>query len=441
MTVTTQFPGLEPGTVLADKYRVERVLGRGGMGVVVAATHLRLEQTVAIKVLQTESIADAVTVERFLREARAAARIESEHVARVFDVGLLDPSVPYIVMEYLSGKDLSDRETCATASLRDIVDWVMQACEAVAEAHAHGIVHRDLKPANLFLAKRLAGPPVVKVLDFGLAKAPPSDAANGRAWRTQSFAVMGTPRYMSPEQMRCAKQADERSDIWSMGAVLFEMLTGKPAFDAQSLAELCAMVAADPLPSLRDLRPEIPEGLEHVVAWCMEKRPEDRPQTMAALAEALVPFGSEYAASSAEKIRSVLGTSAYPAPYLAHSSEPPMPRPPAARGRFVALLVSALAALALLAGVGAVLWGRSVPQDSPPDNLATTSASGPHPLPSTAESAEPAPAPYVASASGSPSVASSRPVRPTVSPAPPTPSRSVRPVPRDLDEEPLLDRQ
>jgi len=441
MTLRIELPDLQPGTVLADKYRVERVIGRGGMGVVVAARHLRLEQTVAIKLLQTESIGDPVAVERFLREARAAAHIESEHVARVFDVGVLDPSVPYIVMEFLSGKDLSDRETCATATPRDIVDWVMQACEAVAEAHAHGIVHRDLKPANLFLAKRLAGPPIVKVLDFGLAKAPPSDATEGPAWQTQSFAVMGTPRYMSPEQMRSAKQVDERTDIWAMGAVLFEMLAGKPAFDAQSLAELCAMVAADPLPSLRALRPEVPEGLERVVRWCMEKRPEDRPRTMAVLAEALVPFGSEHAAASTERIRSVLGTSTPARPIPARLAEAPMPRRPTARGRFVALLVTA--ALALLAGVGVALWGRSVPQDLPPDNLATTSASGPHPLPSTAESAEPAPAPYVASASGSPSVASSRPVRPTVSPgpAPPTPSRSVRPVPSDLDEEPLLDRR
>jgi serine/threonine-protein kinase len=443
MTLRIEFPDLQPGTVLADKYRVERVLGRGGMGVVVAARHLRLEQTVAIKLLQTEDVADTVAVERFLREARAAARIESEHVVRVFDVGVLDPSVPYIVMEYLSGTDLSDRETCATATPRDIVDWVMQACEAVAEAHAHGIVHRDLKPANLFLAKRLAGPPIVKVLDFGLAKAPPSDATHGPAWQTQSFAVMGTPRYMSPEQMRSAKQVDERTDIWAMGAVLFELLAGKPAFDAQSLAELCAMVASDPLPSLRALRPEVPEGLERVVGWCMEKRPEDRPRTMAELAEALVPFGSSLSASSADRIRSVLGTSCHVRPSSGRSAEAPPHRRSAARGRIVASLVTAAVGLVLLAGAGVALWVRSGPQESFPDVLEKTSASGPQSLPSPVECAEPAPAPYVASASGAPSVASSHPVRPTASPgsAPPTPSRTVRPVPSDLDEEPLLDRR
>ncbi len=435
MTQSPQLAELQPGTVLADKYRVERVLGRGGMGVVVAVKHLHLDQTVAIKVLQMERSAEPLAVERFLLEARAAARIESEHVVRVFDVGLLGDSLPYMVMECLSGTDFSDHATWASASLRDKVDWVMQACEAVAEAHAHGIVHRDLKPANLFLAKRLAGPPIVKVLDFGLAKAAPSDNSDKPNWQTQSFAVVGTPRYMSPEQMRSAKEVDERTDIWAVGAILFEMLAGKPAFDAESLGELCAMVAADPLPSLRDLRPEVPEGMERVIGWCMEKRPEDRPQNMAALAEALVPFGSESAAMSAEKIRRVLGTN--PLPHPARPADV-TPRRSADRRRLLALLATAAAATALLVGVAALLWRTSVPRESLTDNAAATPASGPLELPSAAEP----PIPHSASALDSPSVASSRPL-PTRSPGPTAPAspRTVRSVPGDLDEEPLLDRR
>lgn len=282
----------QPGDVLAGKYRVERLLGVGGMGVVVAAQHVELGQTVAVKLMLPSVGVDAVAVERFLREARAAARIQSDHVVRVFDVGKLESGAPYMVMEMLRGADLAEvLHDRGSLSVGDAVDYVLQACDALAQAHAMGIVHRDLKPSNLFLATRSDGAPLVKVLDFGISKSTAQGAdAPGAHALTATNTVMGSPMYMSPEQVRNSKQIDGRSDIWSLGIILHELLSGAPAFRADTLPGICAAIIADSPAPLRELRPDAPGGLLAVVDRCLEKDASRRYASIGELAAALVPF-------------------------------------------------------------------------------------------------------------------------------------------------------
>src|SRR6187402_3368467 len=246
------------GQVVAQKYRVDRVIGQGGMGVVVAGFHLELDQPVAIKFLVTESGLESEGAERFRREARAAAKIHSEHVARVFDIGLLDERLPYMVMELLNGNDLEHEiDRRGALPVAEATGYLLQAIDAVAEAHSAGIVHRDLKPTNLFLAQRADGSRIVKVLDFGISK------LVGPGWGpdaalTRSASIFGSPLYMSPEQMRSSKDVDVRSDIWSLGAILYELIAGQPPYVADSMPALClAIISAPPRP-LRELVPAAP---------------------------------------------------------------------------------------------------------------------------------------------------------------------------------------
>jgi serine/threonine-protein kinase len=279
---------------LVGKYRVESVLGRGGMGVVLLVEHIELGQKMAIKLMTPGVIEDQQAVARFLREARSAAALQSEHVVRIFDVGTLESGSPYMVMELLRGDDLSTvLLNSGRLEIREAVDYVLQACHAIAEAHAMGIVHRDLKPSNLFLARRSDGSPLVKVLDFGISKAMDADAGNPfSANLTATSAVMGSPLYMSPEQVRNAKQVDARADIWSLGVILHELLTGSPAFQADTLPGICAAIIADDPPLLRSLRPDAPAELEAVVARCLEKSVRSRFQTTRDLMLALRGFAS-----------------------------------------------------------------------------------------------------------------------------------------------------
>jgi serine/threonine-protein kinase len=274
------------GEVIAGKFQVDRVIGRGGMGCVVAATHVHLGQRVALKFLLPELATQRAVVERFLREARASAQLRGEHVCRVSDVGVLDTGAPYFVMELLDGRDLASvLATHGPMPVPVLADYVVQACVGLAEAHAAQIVHRDLKPGNLFLAYRPDGTPLIKIVDFGIAK----DATSVNLQLTRTDAVMGSPGYMSPEQLRSSRLADARSDIWALGVILFELSTGRPPFTAESITDLALRIAIDPTPALRG--PSIPPGFDQVVYRCLEKDPARRFPDVAQLAAALAPFG------------------------------------------------------------------------------------------------------------------------------------------------------
>ncbi|MGC4090402.1 MAG: serine/threonine-protein kinase [Polyangiaceae bacterium] len=292
------------GQLVAGKYRVERVIGSGAMGVVVAAWHVELAQRVAVKFVRPEAMGLRDAEERFRREARAAARIRSEHVGRVMDVGALDGGVPYMVMEFLDGHDLADElYRRGPLPVAESAGYLLEAIEALAEAHAAGIVHRDLKPANLFLSRRADATRIVKILDFGVSKATgnrPGDMA-----LTQHAAMIGSPLYMAPEQMRSARDVDARADIWSLGIILFELISGRPPYLGDSIPELVSAMA-EPPPSLRTLRGDVPEALARVISRCLEKDPNRRYSDVAALGAELVEFAPT-ARVHAERARRVLG--------------------------------------------------------------------------------------------------------------------------------------
>lgn len=281
---------VQPGDILLGKYRVERVLGQGGMGVVVAVRHVQLGELFAIKMLLPSARKNPDATERFLREARASARLKGEHVARVHDVGSLDDGAPYMVMEYLTGDDLKQiLKRQGPFPLNELALFLHQTCEAVAEAHALGIVHRDLKPANLFLTRKPNGAPCVKVLDFGISKElEPAEGAMSDLTKTGTF--MGSPPYMSPEQMADIKATDRRSDIWSLGIILYELSTGQLPFRAQAATELVAKVLTTEPPAPSELCPDIPPTFDAIVARCLEKKPDARYQTPEELAADLEPL-------------------------------------------------------------------------------------------------------------------------------------------------------
>jgi serine/threonine-protein kinase len=296
-----------PGQIIAGKYLVDRVLGTGGMGVVVAARHHQLGQWVAIKFMRGEADHDSGAVSRFVREARAAVALSSEHAAKVLDVGTLETGAPYIVMEYLAGIDLGEvlRQN-GPLSVVDAVDAVLQASEAVAEAHSLGIVHRDLKPSNLFVSKRVGGGPLIKVLDFGISKMIDPTAAVGDSL-TASGSVMGSPGYMSPEQVRSSKEVDPRTDIWALGVILYELLTGVAPFRADSIGETFARILSESPAPIRAIRPEIPEGLATVIAQCLEREPSRRASSVGELAAKLLPFASPDAGVAVKRILRLSG--------------------------------------------------------------------------------------------------------------------------------------
>lgn len=301
-------PPVAPGDVLAGKYCVERVLGFGGMGVVVAALHMQLGQHVALKFLLPDGMANPQVVQRFEREARAAAQLRSEHVARVIDVGRMEAGTPYIVMELLNGQDMGDLLIdSGPLSEVDACDYVLQACEAIAEAHTIGIVHRDLKPKNLFVTRRVDGAPLIKVLDFGISKV--SGAADLNL--TGTAEIIGSPNYMSPEQLRASRDVDPRSDIWSIGAILYELLGGRVPFVAETLTQLCSMVLTEPPRPLEELRPEVHPELRRVIAKCLEKDPANRFRNVGELAMALAPFASAAGSTLASRVAVVAGSGRY----------------------------------------------------------------------------------------------------------------------------------
>jgi serine/threonine-protein kinase len=279
----------EPDQVLLGRYRIERTLGSGGMGIVLRAVHVDLDTHVAIKILHGEVAQNPEAASRFLREAQAASKLRSEFVARVTDFGRLADGQPFMVMELLEGEDFEAILRRGPLATTDAVDAVLHAAAALAEAHAAGIVHRDIKPSNLFRTERPDGSSCVKVLDFGISKV--IDPLGDRGL-TQTGRALGTPLYMSPEQLRSPKDVDARTDVWSLGVVLHEMLAGEPPFLADQIGELVVRILEGAPAALEASRDDVPAALGAIVRSCLEKDRTKRVAGMRELAELLAPYAS-----------------------------------------------------------------------------------------------------------------------------------------------------
>jgi serine/threonine-protein kinase len=291
---------IRSGDTVNGKYRIESLLGEGGAGTVFVARNLELDERVALKFLKPELLAEPDVVSRFLREAKTASAIKDEYVSVVYDVGTTPHGVPFLVMEYLEGQDLRTiLDANGPLSTRDAAEFMMQACEAIAVAHASGVVHRDLKPENLFVTRR-SGMNMLKVLDFGVASGALGAELLGCA------GPLGTPVYMPPEQMRCQANVDARSDIWSLGIVLYEILTNTAPFAGHTMLELCAAVLETRPESVRTRRPDVPEGMNAIIEKCLQKDPSKRYRNVAELACELMPFAPRRARICAERAAKAL---------------------------------------------------------------------------------------------------------------------------------------
>jgi eukaryotic-like serine/threonine-protein kinase len=297
---------LAPGEVVAGKYRIEETAGKGGMAIVYAARHLVLDQRVAVKVLVAHSLKDEVTTERFVREAQAAARLQSEHAARVIDVGVLATGQPYLVMEYLEGCDLAELlELSGPIEVPELVDYMLQALEGIAHAHAARIVHRDIKPSNLFITLRPDGSNTIKVLDFGISKST-VEHVDPQVTKLTGNVVLGSPAYMSPEQVRNASSVDGRSDVWSLGVSMYELLTGRMPFEGDGVGAILAAILEADAVLVHELRPQVPLALSEVIARCLRRKLDDRWADVGELARALAPFGTGAWAAYPERIAATL---------------------------------------------------------------------------------------------------------------------------------------
>jgi serine/threonine-protein kinase len=293
------------GEILAGKYRVERVLGAGAMGVVLRVTRLGADGILALKFLRPSVARDAVAAKRFLREAAAAGRIQSRHVVKILEVGELASGAPYLVMEYLDGATLASHlEGGKRLSLEQACNFAGQLAEGVAAAHAMGVLHRDLKPANLFICHGDDGHDLLKIVDFGVSKLLDDEGGDGHLTRTQTS--LGSPLFMSPEQMRSARTVDFRADQWSVGAVLYRMATGHLPFDGTSLPRLCLQVLQAEFMPVTTRCPDLPAEFGAVVERCLRLSPGDRFADMAELAEALVPFAGTGGRERADRCREIL---------------------------------------------------------------------------------------------------------------------------------------
>lgn len=378
---------VRPGEIFAGKYRIERILGEGGFGLVFAARNIELGELVAVKLLKHDG--DPVTAERFMREARSATKIRGDNVVRIYAVDQLDDGDLYMVMEYLEGRDLR-REVVEAGPLQvpDAVDCILQACDVIGRAHAIGIVHRDIKSANIFAVRSPDGRRRIKVLDFGIARSlDPVDVS-----LTQSAVMLGSPHYMAPEQMVDGHRVDERADIWALGATLFELLTGRPPFGAGSLPQVVHRVQSQPPMRLRELRPEAPAGLEAVILECLQKDREKRYPDVGSLVAALEPFAGDVASTLSTNARNakldVEATLQIPQPKAAPAPAPPRATIPSSPSGIAApavaapvvalpasspkstttpLVVAGLAMVVLLAaGVGITRATRSSADAQPP---------------------------------------------------------------------------
>jgi eukaryotic-like serine/threonine-protein kinase len=452
---------LSPGTTVAGKFRILRPLGQGGMGAVYVVEHVITRHERALKLLHPDMAAVPEVVDRFLREASAAGHIGSEHIVETFDAGTLEDGAPYLVMELLRGETLSERLARTELPLAELVTILEQACSGIQAAHDAGIVHRDLKPDNLFITER-QGRPFVKILDFGISKFDPS--RSGELSVTREGAALGTPYYMSPEQILGSRAVDHRTDVYALGVVLYECLTRRKPFEAETLPMLTVLIHEGRYDSIRSLRPELPAGFDQVAARAMQRQPEQRFQSTRELALALVaaarggasevaldrtaPWEPDAAHGSGAAPGPLFGEgtaharSALHDPKLGTSALGVSIRPPAAErkaGR--ALVISGVALVLVLgAGVGALTLGKENDTASSADALvpepphagrALGTATSPAPLPAPPESASapPSAAPAPSATPSARAATSSHPQKapartPEKAPVPDKPARS-----------------
>jgi len=287
------------GDVLAGKYRIERVHQRGAHGVTAEAEHLQLGQRVAVKLLSSTNRRPAEMMSQLSGSARIAAQLRNEHIARLIDVGALDGDTPYIVSEHLAGTALSGvmrvRERLPIA---EAVDYVLQTCEALAEAHVLGLIHGNLKLSNLFLTRNHDGRPMIKVLDFAISGV----ALAGSTIFSRADSTVASLSSLAPEQVRDARSVDARADIWALGTILYELISGVPAFSASSAPGLFAMIAADPVPPLGELQSDTPAALESVISRCLEKDRERRWANVEVFARELENFASPEGRESVPRV-------------------------------------------------------------------------------------------------------------------------------------------
>ncbi len=412
---------MNPGDIVAGRYEVMSLAGEGGMAQVYAARHMHLSEQYAIKVLRSELAQDKGIVSRFLQEARAAAQLRSDHTCRVFDVGLMPSGIPYIVMELLHGEDLGGHLVrTGRLPVEDAVEFVIQACEALAEAHSVGLVHRDIKPENLFVTTRPDGWRSIKLLDFGISKLVDPDTLASTVRRHLDTAdLMGTPHYMAPEHIRSSKDAEARSDLWSLGVVLYELLSGQLPFDGATVPEVSASILETEPPSLDALLPDLPPGLVEAVHWCLSKPTELRVSSAAELAAQLVPFAPRRTRAVVERVQSLARSQGEHIQIPPSIMPPPLPPvtittdqpPPSAQSHVVLWGLVVLFVFAAAAGGTWIQSRRSTSASASATSMSTVSptaapapATPAHPASTVAEKAaqvapEPPPTPVLDSPS------------------------------------------
>jgi serine/threonine-protein kinase len=416
-------PAAVPGALLAGKYRLEKIIGHGGMGSVWAATHVGIEQRVAIKIVSPQYARQPDIRRRFDVEAKASVRLKSRYVVQVFDNGELDDGTPYLVMELLEGESLAARlKHLGPVPVADAARILVHVGKALHKAHELGIVHRDIKPENVFLSRSTDDDGyIAKVLDFGIAKM----ATTGEGSTTRTGSLLGTPMYMSPEQARGLKTVDRRTDVYSLGLVTYAMLTGRPAVMGDSYGDIILKICTQPLPPITAAAPWVPKPVDEWLFRACAKEPGDRFASANELVDAFC-VAANVQGGTAGAAGPIGVPPVWSQPSSQQTRQPPMVQYPGApavtattlgatasslQKRSAAPIVVLVALGFLLVGGGAamlVLRGRQAATPGAGSAAATASASAPArasaPAPVPESASAPAPAPATASAPASAAV-------------------------------------